>query len=77
MPPPTNNRSEDVIVDGDYCMGVCDLVTSSRPCTYVTMLREPRERTASSYLYCKRKPDDQLCATHLRTRGERDETRFS
>ena len=57
--------ADGVIVDGDYCMGVCDLVTSARPCTYVTMLREPRERTASSYLYCQRKPDDQLCATHL------------
>ena len=46
---------------GDYTMGVCNVVKASRPCAYYTMLREPRQRIASSYLHCQYEPDDQVC----------------
>lgn len=50
---------------GDYAMGICKVVSADRPCAYYTMLREPRQRIASSYLHCQYEPDDQLCMTHV------------
>ncbi|XP_033097275.1 uncharacterized protein LOC117101403 [Anneissia japonica] len=44
---------------GDYSFGVCDDL--SRPCAYFTFLRDPYERTISSYSYCRRARMDQLC----------------
>lgn len=51
------------IVVGAYTADACELVAAtsavkdedvpSRSCSTFTMLREPRERVASSYLYCK------------------------
>jgi len=54
-------------ISGDYDFGLCDFVSpGSRPCAYFTMLRDPRERVASSYLYCKTHRTDQLCdSCHL------------
>jgi hypothetical protein len=53
------------VIVGDYTMGLCNVLPSTRPCAYYTMLREPRERLASSYLHCKYEPDDQLCMSHV------------
>eukprot|EP00040_Diaphanoeca_grandis_P023927 m.130824 g.130824 ORF g.130824 m.130824 type:complete len:1136 (-) comp29504_c1_seq1:372-3779(-) len=53
------------MVVGDYSMGLCNVLPSSRPCAYYTMLREPRKRIASSYLHCQYEPDDQLCMSHV------------
>ena len=52
-------------VCGGDATGVCDAI-ATRPCATFTMLREPRARAASAYLYCRHaRPDDQLCSTAL------------
>ena len=45
-------------------MGMCDDVTEKAwPCSYFIVLRDPVARIVSSYFYCKREPDDMLCAS--------------
>ena len=47
-------------VVGGYANGVCDAL-ATRPCATFTLLREPRARAASAYLYCRHaRPDDQV-----------------
>ena len=59
-------HTRPMVVMGDYNFGVC-AVMSPRPCFYMTVLRDPRRRLVSSYLYCqdKHRQNDQLCMSQL------------
>jgi hypothetical protein len=59
----TAKREQHVFAMGDYCMGADALLAGSS--VYLSMLREPRSRTASSYLHCQLEPADQLCGTDV------------
>ena len=51
-------------IEGPNTMGMCDDVTEKAwPCSYFIVLRDPVARIVSSYFYCKREPDDMLCAS--------------
>ena len=53
-------KHEHNLFMGGYAFGLCDELNTS--CSYFTILREPYERTISSYSYCRRARSDQLCA---------------
>ncbi|XP_072029017.1 uncharacterized protein [Amphiura filiformis] len=53
-------KHEHNILMGGYAFGLCDEFNAS--CSYFTILREPYERTISSYSYCRRARSDQLCS---------------
>lgn len=59
-----------MLISGDYSFGVCDtpvIAATGHDCVHFTMLREPRARVASSYLYCRQSNGvwDQLCNSHV------------
>lgn len=52
------------IFHGDYFFGVCQKLKQgklNRSCSYFTVLRDPYDRTISSYLYCQKANLDQTC----------------
>lgn len=54
-----HGTSERTIFNGGCAFGICD-VLRGRPCSYMTVNRDPYDRVISSYFYCL-KSNDTLC----------------
>ena len=52
--------SEQTVFVGGYSFGICD-VLNGRPCSYMTVLRDPYDRIISAYFFCYVKDPPPLC----------------